>query len=164
MDIDALVIRPADEADAEAIHQMICELAEFEKMLDQVESTPDTIRNSLFGDVPDAEAIVADWEGQPIAFALFFQNFSTFIGKPGLYLEDVYVRPSHRRKGVGKELLKHLAGIAQQRECGRFEWSVLDWNKNAIEFYEGLGAIVLSDWRIVRLDRNGISQLAQNDQ
>ena len=156
----SLVIRPAQETDAEPIHAMICELAEFEQLADQVVSTPESIRNSLFGERSECEALVVDCDGEAVAFAIFFHNFSTFVGRPGLYLEDIYVRPSYRQKGIGKAVLIELAKIAEQRECKRFEWCVLDWNKNAIEFYKGLGASVLQDWRIVRLEADSIRRLA----
>jgi len=156
------IIRPAVDSDADSIHSLICELAEFEKLLDQVESTPASIRESLFGDRPDAEAIVAEsTESQSIVgVALFFQNYSTFVGRFGIYLEDVYVRPEHRGSGIGKALLVRLAQIARDRGCKRFEWAVLDWNENAINFYQRLGANILDDWRIVRLDADGIRALA----
>lgn len=156
-------IRPAIEADASVIHAMICELAEFEKLSHQVISTPESIRESLFGAGARVEAIVAECDQQPVGFALFFHNYSTFLGRSGLYLEDVYVRPDFRKRGIGKALLVELARIAAERGCGRFEWAVLDWNENAIEFYEGLGAAVLPDWRIVRLDQDGIQRLASDD-
>ena len=156
----SLQIRNALEADVEVIHAMICELAEYEKMSDAVVSTPDSLREALFAEPKRAEAVVADWDGEPVAFALYFHNYSTFTGKLGLYLEDVYVRSTHRKKGIGKALLVTLAQIARERDCARFEWAVLDWNENAIEFYESLGADVLPDWRIVRLSQDGISRLA----
>ena len=156
-------IRPAEERDVEEIHTMICELAEFEKMADQVVSTSASVKNALFGLAPCASAIVAELDDdgsgpQTVGFALYFQNYSTFTGKPGLYLEDVYVRPAFRKLGVGRALLKQLATIARDRCCGRFEWAVLDWNENAIAFYEGLGATVLSDWRIVRMDGDAMER------
>ena len=157
---DDFEIRAARAGDELEIHAMICELAEFEKLTHQVVSTPETIRDSLFGDGNHAEALLATDGDRAIAFALFFHNFSTFIGKPGLYLEDLYVRSAYRQRGVGKSLLVQLAKVARERDCGRFEWSVLDWNSNAIEFYKGLGADVLPDWRVVRLDQDGIKRLA----
>ena len=153
-------IRSATADDVEDIYEMICELAEFEKLRDQVLSTAESIRTALFCEPPGTEAIVAEADGQCVGFALFFHNFSTFLGRSGLYLEDVYVRPTHRRSGIGKALIIELAKIAKLRDCGRFEWSVLDWNENAITFYEELGARVLQDWRIVRLDADGIQKLA----
>lgn len=158
---DKLTIRAATEDDAAEIHAMISELAEFEKLSHQVVSTPESIREALFGEKSHVEAIVAELDQLAVGFALFFHNFSTFLGRSGLYLEDVYVRPDYRKRGIGKSLLQELARIAAARKCGRFEWAVLDWNENAIEFYEGLGATVLPDWRIVRLDQDGITRLSQ---
>ena len=157
---DGVEIRAARSGDEVEIHAMICELAEFEKLSHQVVSTPASIRESLFGDSNHAEALLAQIDGRAVAFALFFHNYSTFMGKPGLYLEDLYVRPKYRQQGIGRSLLVQLAKVARERDCGRFEWSVLDWNSNAIEFYEGLGADVLPDWRVVRLDQDGIRRLA----
>lgn len=155
-------IRPAVESDVASIHSLICELAEFERLLDHVESTPESICRSLFGERPDAEALVAEATDSKeiLGVALFFQNYSTFVGRFGIYLEDVYVRSEHRGLGIGKALLVHLARIARDRGCKRFEWAVLDWNENAIKFYQGLGANILHDWRIVRLDAEGIQALA----
>ena len=113
--------------------------------------TPQRLHPHLFGERPVAEAVVAEHGAQVVGFALFFTNFSTFLGKPGLYLEDLYVQPAHRGRGIGRDVLTHLAGLARQRGCGRFEWSVLDWNENAIRFYEKMGASVLPDWRICRV-------------
>ena len=157
------IIRPAAIADVPAIQSMICELAEFEKMSDAVVSTDSHLHEALFGDRPCAEAIVAEHGGCPVAFALFFTNYSTFVGRPGLYLEDVYVKPDHRGRGIGTLILKHLAKIAAERNFGRMEWSVLDWNQRAIDFYEKHGAGVLQEWRIVRTDQAGIKQLAGDD-
>lgn len=155
-------IRNAVPQDATAIYAMICELADFEKMRDAVESTEDDIRVALSGDAPRAEALIVEADNQCVAFALFFQNFSTFSGRSGLYLEDVFVRPSFRRRGIGKALLIQLAKLARDRQCGRFEWCVLDWNTHAISFYEELGAEILPDWRIVRLNGSGIAALADH--
>lgn len=153
-------IRPAQAADVPEIYAMIRELAEFEKLEDQVVSTAESTHECLFGDRPVAEAILVEADNAVVGFAIYFHNFSTFVGRPGLYLEDVYIRPSHRRQGIGNAVLVALAEIARQRNCGRFEWSVLDWNANAIAFYEKLGATVLPDWRTVRLDAEGIARLA----
>ena len=131
--------------------QMIRELAEFEQLEHLVQVTPEKLRPHLFGEKPVAEAMVAEVDGKAIAFALYFTNFSTFLAQPGLYLEDLYVQPAHRAKGVGEALLTRLAALAAERGCGRFEWSVLDWNANAIRFYERMGATVMPDWRICRI-------------
>src|SRR5690606_24365878 len=120
------------------------------------------LRARLFGATPQAEVIIAEWQGKPAGFALFFHNFSTFRGKRGLYLEDLFVQPEYRGKGIGKALLKHLAGIAVQRDCARFEWAVLDWNQPARAFYESLGAECMADWRIYRVTGNALSQLGKN--
>ncbi|MDP3225547.1 MAG: GNAT family N-acetyltransferase [Rubrivivax sp.] len=144
-------LRPATPADVPAIVGLITELAVFEKLEHLVVVTPESLLPQLFGPRPAAEAVVGEVGGQVVAFALFFHNFSTFLGKPGLYLEDLYVQPAHRGTGLGKALLSHLATLAVERGCGRFEWSVLDWNQRAIDFYEKMGATVMPDWRICRL-------------
>ena len=147
----AFTLRPATAADTPAIVGLIRELAVFEDLEHLVEITPEALQLHLFGPRPVAEAVVAEIDARVVAFALFFTNFSTFLGKPGLYLEDLYVQPAQRGTGLGKALLKHLGAIAVERGCGRFEWSVLDWNEDAIRFYERMGAAVLPDWRICRV-------------
>ena len=144
-------LRPAAPADLTAIVGLIRELADFEHLSHLVVVTPESLQPHLFGDKPAAEAVVAEVQGSVVAFALFFTNFSTFLGRPGLYLEDLYVQPAHRGAGLGKALLQHLGALAVERGCGRFEWSVLDWNENAIRFYEKMGATVMPDWRICRV-------------
>ena len=144
-------LRPAAPADLPAIVGLIRELADFEHLSHLVVVTPESLKPHLFGDKPAAEAVVAEVQGRVVAFALFFTNFSTFLGRPGLYLEDLYVQPAHRGAGLGKALLQHLGALAVERGCGRFEWSVLDWNENAIRFYEKMGATVMPDWRICRV-------------
>ena len=144
-------LRPAAPADLTAIVGLIRELADFEHLSHLVVVTPESLQPHLFGDKPAAEAVVAEVQGRVVAFALFFTNFSTFLGRPGLYLEDLYVQPAHRGAGLGKALLQHLGALAVERGCGRFEWSVLDWNENAIRFYEKMGATVMPDWRICRV-------------
>jgi GNAT superfamily N-acetyltransferase len=153
-------IRPASPADAPTLVALIRELADFEHLTHLVKVTPEQLAQQLFGSRPAAECVVVEQGGEVIAFALFFHNFSTFLGQPGLYLEDLYVRPAHRGRGVGRSLLVHLAGLAHERGCGRFEWSVLDWNANAIAFYEKLGATVMPDWRICRVTGSGLQALA----
>lgn len=157
---ETFTLRPAAVVDLPAIVGLIGELAEFEQLSHMVVVTPDSLHPHLFGPKPVAEAVVAEVAGQVVAFALFFTNFSTFLGKPGLYLEDVYVQPVHRGGGLGKALLRHLAALAVQRGCGRFEWSVLDWNANAIQFYEALGATVMPEWRICRVTGDALSALS----
>jgi GNAT superfamily N-acetyltransferase len=144
-------LRAAEPRDVSAIVGLIGELAEFEKLSHLVQVTPQTLHPHLFGERPAAEAVVAEWYGRVIGFALFFTNFSTFLGKPGLYLEDLYVQPAHRSAGVGRALLVHLARLANERGYGRFEWSVLDWNVDAIRFYQRMGATLMPEWRICRV-------------
>jgi GNAT superfamily N-acetyltransferase len=155
------LIRPAQAADAPAIVGLIRELAVFEQLEHLVQVTPEALAAQLFGPRPAAEAVVAEVAGTVVAFALFFSNFSTFLGKPGLYLEDLYVQPAHRGSGLGRALLQHLAALAVQRGCGRFEWCVLDWNENAIRFYEKMGATVMPDWRICRVTGPALQALGQ---
>lgn len=145
-------IRPATPADLPAVVGLITELARYEKLEHLVEVTPEQLGSQLFGQRPAAECVVVpDAEGRLVAFALFFHNFSTFLGRPGLYLEDLYVQPQCRGQGLGRALLRHLGALAVARGCGRFEWSVLDWNASAIRFYEAMGATLLPDWRICRV-------------
>lgn len=153
-------IRNAHPEDTLAIVGLIRELAEFEQLTHLLEVTPESLAEHLFGNRPAAECLVVDEGGSVVAFALFFHNFSTFLGKPGLYLEDLYVQPAHRGRGIGRALLVRLAALARSRGCGRFEWSVLDWNANAIAFYQKLGATVMPDWRICRVAGDGLHQLA----
>jgi GNAT superfamily N-acetyltransferase len=154
-------IRPATPADVVHIHAMITELAVFEKLEHMVVSSEALLHEGLFGARPGCEAIVAEADGEVVAFALFFHNFSTFLTRRGLYLEDLYVRQAHRGKGYGSRILKHLARLAVERECGRFEWSVLDWNTPAIAFYQAMGAEILPDWRICRVTGAPLAALAQ---
>ena len=146
-------LRPAIVEDVAVILGFIRELAEYEKLSDQCVATEVDLAKHLFGSHPKAEAILAEWDGTPVGFALFFHNFSTFLAKPGIYLEDLYVQPEMRGKGIGKALLMHLVRLAKLRDCGRVEWSVLDWNAPSIEFYKSLGAVAQDDWTIYRLDR-----------
>jgi GNAT superfamily N-acetyltransferase len=152
-------LRPAAPADLPAITGLIRELAEFEQLSHLVQTTPELLHPHLFGERPVAEAVVAESEDRVVAFALFFTNFSTFLARPGLYLEDLYVQPACRGRGIGQAMLAHLAGLALQRGCGRFEWSVLDWNENAIRFYEKMGATVMPDWRICRVTGDALERL-----
>lgn len=154
-------LRPATEADTPALAALIRELAVFERLEHLMVATPEDLSRHLFGSRSAAEAVVAEVDGRVVAFALFFGNFSTFLGKPGLYLEDLYVQPAHRGSGLGKALLKHLGRLAVERGCGRFEWCVLDWNRDAIEFYEAMGATVLPDWRLCRVTGEALQRFAQ---
>ncbi len=154
-------VRSALPADLAAIVSLIRELADFEKLSHLVVVTAESLHPHLFGPRPAAEAVVAEVQGKVVAFALFFTNFSTFLGQPGLYLEDLYVQPAHRSTGLGKALLSHLGALAVARGCGRFEWSVLDWNQRAIEFYQKMGATVMPDWRICRVTGDALKAFAR---
>ena len=145
------LVRPAARPDLEAIVGLIRGLAEFEALTHLLAVTPETLGPHLFGERPVAESLVAEVGGTVVAFALFFTNFSTFLARPGLYLEDLYVEPAQRGHGIGEALLTRLAQIAVERDYGRFEWSVLDWNESAIRFYQRMGATVMPDWRICRI-------------
>jgi GNAT superfamily N-acetyltransferase len=153
-------IRPAAPADVPLILSMIRELAEFEKLAREVTATEADLKTALFGARPHAECVIAELGGKPAGFALFFHNFSTFLAKPGIYLEDLYVKSELRGKGVGRALLAHLASLAVRRGCGRFEWAVLDWNEPAIKFYQSLGAKMMEDWKINRLTGKALERLA----
>jgi GNAT superfamily N-acetyltransferase len=155
-------IRPATPADVGAIFSLMLELAEFEKLMHMFIATEAGVHDALFGARPSAEALVAEENGQIVSYALFFQNYSTFLGKRGLYLEDLYVKPTIRGSGLGTKMLRALAVLAVERQCGRFEWTVLDWNQNAIGFYEKMGATVLPDWRIVRITGDALATLASS--
>jgi GNAT superfamily N-acetyltransferase len=153
-------IRNATPQDVSAILGLMLELAEFEKLMHLFVATEPGLHDALFGAKPAAEALVAEEDGVIVGYALFFQNYSTFVGKRGLYLEDLYVKPSVRGSGLGTKMLRALAALAVERQCGRFEWTVLDWNQNAIGFYEKMGATVLPDWRIVRITGDKLAKLA----
>ena len=144
-------LRPAVAADVPLILEFVQALAEYEKLAHEVEATEERLRTTLFGTKPSAECILAFVGEQPAGFAVFFESYSTFLAKPGLHLEDLFVKPQYRGQGVGKSLLRHLARLASQRGCGRMEWTVLDWNQPAIDFYESLGARRLKGWNICRL-------------
>jgi len=151
-------LRSAELRDVGAIVQLIRELAEFENLTHLLQVTPEKLRPQLFGERPVAEALVAETGGEVVGFALFFTNFSTFLAQPGLYLEDLFVRPAHRGSGIGAALLTRLGRIAVERDYGRFEWSVLDWNENAIRFYERMGATVMPEWRICRVSGEALER------
>lgn len=155
-----VTIEPARESDVPQILSFIRELADYEKLANEVEATEDDLRRTLFGERPYAETVIVRYRGEPAGFALFFHNYSTFLGRPGIYLEDLFVRPEFRGRGLGKALLVHLARLAQERKCGRLEWWVLDWNETAIEFYKNLQAIPMDEWTVFRLDSDGIDALA----
>jgi len=153
-------IRPAVRADAPEIARLIRALADYEKLSDQAVGTPAMIEAQLFGPRPAAEAFMALAGGRAVGFALFFATFSTFLCKPGLYLEDLFVEPGHRGAGIGKALLRRLAALAVERSCGRFEWRVLDWNTPSIRFYESLGATLMPEWQLVRMTAPQFARLA----
>ncbi len=154
-------IRSATPADVPALFSLIQALAEYEKLSDAVTGTSEQLAEHLFGSRPYIEAITADHAGQVVGFALFFYNYSTFLTKPGMYLEDLFVLPDYRGRRIGKALLTYLAQIAIARGCGRLEWSVLDWNEPAIGFYKRMGAKVLPDWRTCRVTGNALTTMAQ---
>ena len=153
-------IRLAQPGDAPTILALIRDLAEYERAPHEVVATEEQLRKNLFGPRPAAEVLLGEEAGEPVCFALFFHNFSTWMGRRGLYLEDLFVNPAVRGRGYGRALLVRLAQIARERECGRMEWAVLDWNEPAIQFYRKLGARPNDDWTIFRLTMDGISQLA----
>ena len=155
-------IRPVTESDIPDLLQMIRELAEFEKLLDQVVATEENYRTALFGEKPTAEALVAEKNGELVAYAIFFSTFSSFLGRAGIWLEDVYVRPSFRKQGVGRDLLREVGSIAKGRGAGRYEWCVLDWNQNAIDLYTRVGGEILDEWRIVRMNESAIATFADS--
>jgi GNAT superfamily N-acetyltransferase len=154
-------IRAAEVRDVPLILRLVRELAEFEREPGAVVATEDMLSAALFGDRPAAEAVIAEHDSEAVGFALFFQNFSTWTGRPGMYLEDLYVTPAARGLGVGTALLRHLAGIALDRGYGRFEWAVLDWNEPAIAFYRSMGAVGMDEWRIQRVSGEALERLAR---
>ncbi|MGH7517684.1 MAG: GNAT family N-acetyltransferase [Gemmatimonadales bacterium] len=156
----SLRIAPATEDQVPLILELIRGLAEYEKLAHEVVATEESLRASLFGSRPDAEVVIAYVDDEPAGFALFFHNYSTFLGRRGLYLEDLFVKPSFRGHGVGRTLLQHLARLAVARGCGRFEWWVLDWNAPAIRFYESLGARPMGDWTVYRMTGDALQALA----
>jgi GNAT superfamily N-acetyltransferase len=158
---DAIKIIPAIERDVPLVLSFIRKLAEYEKLSHQVVVTEELLREALFGERRAAEVVLAYVGDAPAGFALFFHNFSTFVGRAGIYLEDLYVEPAHRGKGLGKALLAHVAKVAVERRCGRFEWAVLDWNTPAIDFYRSLGAVPLDDWKLFRLSGEALDRVAE---
>ncbi len=156
---DAFHIRPATVTDVPIVLALIRELAEYEKLLHEVVATEALVRAALFGPKPVAECALACVNGGPVGFALYFHNYSTFMGRAGLYLEDLFVRPEHRGQGIGEALLRYLARIAVERGCARMEWAVLNWNKRAIEFYERMGAVGILDWTVFRVSDEALVRL-----
>ncbi|MEN7548102.1 GNAT family N-acetyltransferase [Rapidithrix thailandica] len=161
MSKETLDIRFAQEKDIPLILTFIKELAEYEKLGHEVKTTEETLLKNLFSERKAAEVLIGYYQGQAVGFALFFHNFSTFLGKPGIYLEDLYVRESFRGKGFGKAFFSSLARLAKERDCGRLEWWVLDWNQPAIRFYKSLGAEPMDDWTVYRVTGKALEELAQ---
>ena len=153
-------IRPATEDDVPIILSLIRELAEYERLSHEVVATEGLLRESLFGERRGAEVLIACCKGAPAGFALFFHSFSTFLGRPGIYLEDLYVKPEFRGRGIGRALLTHLARLAKERGCGRFEWAVLDWNEPAIKLYKSIGAVPMDEWTVYRVTGEALETLA----
>lgn len=159
---DDIMIRVAEPGDIDTILQFIRDLADYEKLAHAVKADSDTLARYLFGPRPMAEVLIAERHGSAIGFALFFHNFSTFEGRPGLYLEDLFVRPEARGSGAGKALLVRLAELAIERDCARLEWSVLDWNEPAIAIYRAIGAVPMDEWTVQRLDGDALQALARS--
>ncbi|PSM47130.1 GNAT family N-acetyltransferase [Chroococcidiopsis sp. CCALA 051] len=154
-------MRFAEPDDVPLVLQFIKELAEYEQLSHEVVATEAILRESLFGDRKGAEVILGYYQKQPVSFALFFHNFSTFLGRAGIYLEDLYVKPEMRGRGIGRVMLSYLAYLAQERNCGRLEWWVLDWNETAINFYQKLGAVPMNEWTVFRVTDRSLIDLAQ---
>jgi|SRR5215467_11470715 GNAT superfamily N-acetyltransferase len=160
--MEKFTIRPATVADVPMILELICALADYERAPNEVTASEEILKEALFGAKPAAEVLLLLENENAAGFAVFFHNFSTWLGRPGLYLEDLFVRPEHRGKGYGRALLIELAKIARERNCGRLEWAVLDWNEPAINFYRKLGATPMHEWTVFRLTRDGIAKLADS--
>ncbi len=156
-----MTFRAGTPADVPLILAFIRALADYERLAHEVEATEEALRATLFGDRPYAEVVFAVVDGKEAGFALFFHNYSTFLARPGLYLEDLFVLPEHRGRGVGKALLKELARLAVERGCGRFEWWVLDWNEPSIEFYRRQGAVAMDEWTVFRVAGQALTKLAE---
>lgn len=160
---EALSIRVAARDDCSLILEFITELAQYEKLAHEVTATREDLEEKLFGEHPAAEVLIAEWKGAPVGFALYFTNYSTFLARPGIYLEDLFVRPDYRGNGIGKALLSRLARIVIDRKGGRLDWWVLKWNRPAIEFYEGIGAICMDEWMPMRLEGEALTKIANKD-
>jgi len=155
-------IRATNASDCALILTFIKELAEYEKLSHEVVATESQLQKTLFGEKPDAEVLIGEFENSPVAYALFFHNYSTFTGRPGIYLEDVYVKPEMRGRGFGKSIMQHIAKLAVARDCSRFEWSVLDWNEPSIKFYRSIGATAMKGWTVQRMDGNALTDFASS--
>jgi len=160
--IPGLILREAIDKDVLLILDFIKALAEYERMSNEVMATEETVRKTLFGVKSYAEVILAEYGGKAVGFALFFHNYSTFVAKPGLYLEDIFVYPDFRGKGIGKLMMKYLARLAVERDCGRFEWSCLKWNTPSLDFYNSLGAVPMDDWVTLRISGEKLINLAES--
>ncbi len=156
-----VVIAPATEQDVPVVLQLIKALAEYEHLAHEVRATEEGLRASLFGDRPAAEVVIARIDDAPVGFAVYFHNYSTFVGRPGLYMEDLFVLPDFRRRGIGRRLLAHVAAVAVERNCGRMEWAVLDWNTTAIHVYRAVAAKSMDEWTVFRLTGDELRTLAQ---
>ena len=157
---DKFEIRQATIGDVPLIFSFIKELAEYEKLSHEVVATEEILKDNLFGDKANAKVIIGELENIPVSFALYFHNFSTFLGRPGIYLEDLFVKPDARGKGIGLKMLSYLAYLAKEKNCGRLEWRVLDWNETAIGFYKRIGAKAMDEWTVYRVTGNDLDQLA----
>ncbi len=158
-----VTIRRAQPGDGRLILSLVKELASYERLSHEVVATEEVLENALFGPAAVAEAVIACYGGSPVGFAVYFHNLSTFLGRPGIYLEDLYVRPDFRGKGIGRSLLSHLAQLTRERDCGRLEWAVLNWNESAIQFYRNLGAVPLKEWTVFRLTGQELEDLAAGE-
>ncbi len=158
--VPQFLIRKAGVEDVPVIVRFIHALAEYERLSHECVATEEGVRSTVFGEPPAAEVALAEWEGIPVGMALFFPNYSTFLAKPGIYLEDLFVLPEYRGRGIGKALLLHVGRLARDRGCGRFDWSVLDWNTPSIEFYRSLGAVPLADWTMMRVTGPALDRMA----
>ena len=162
MTLEKLQIGAATEQDIPLILSFIRQLAGYEKLSNTVVATEEMLQESLFGKRPVAEVVIGRYDREPVAFAVFFHNFSTFLGRSGIYLEDLFVIPEMRGKGIGREMLTYLARLAVERKCGRLEWAVLDWNEPAIRFYKSLGAVPMDEWTVFRLTADSLARLAES--
>ena len=161
--VSAFEIRPATKTDVPTILGLIRELADYEQLSMEVVATEEDLQQWLFGEKPKAEVLIGEYRGKPVSFALFFYNFSTFRGRPGVYLEDLYIKPDYRHKGFGRRLMAYIAQWAKAKNCGRFEWAVLNWNTPAIELYEKLGAVPQKEWTVYRLSGEALNRLADEN-
>jgi GNAT superfamily N-acetyltransferase len=160
----SIQVRPASKDDIDLLFGFIRKLAEYGDLADEVSATADDVRTALFGPKPIAEAVLAFWGSQPVGFALFSYTFSSFLGKKGIFIENLYVEQSHRNKGIGKALILYMARLGRKLDCGRIEWAVLNWNERAMEFYQDLGAVPMDEWTTFRLSGKAMEQLAEQEE